>query len=224
MLFVTACSIFTSRILRLFDAKEADTLILAFCKNYLRLYEKKSRTMNMHQHLHLLQCIHDYGSTSGFWVNAFERYNGLLDSFHTNSKSVESQLLKTLLERQSLNIALDVHVYDDPDFACTLPSLRQSYQDTCNNLPLKSNIISVLEAPCGPIQISPDTYKAFAGQLKPVSPYEEKFLSTEEFEKLTEVLHIIFGNDISFPRAYLKFGRLTIGLGHVYHAVTTIPH
>lgn len=209
MLFVTACSIFTSRILRLFDAKEADIRILAFCKNYLRLYDKKSCTMNMHLHLHLLQCIHDYGSTSGFWLYAFERYNGLLGSFHTNSKSVESQLLKTFLERQSLNIASDV--YDDQDFVCTLPSLRQSYQDTCNNLPLIANIISVLEAPCGPIQISPDTYKAFAGQLKPVSPYQEKFLSTEEFEKLTEVLHNIFGNDISFPRAYLKFGRLTIG-------------
>ncbi len=98
----------------------------------------------------------------------------------------------------SLNISSDV--YDDPNFVCTLSSLHQSYQDTCNNLPLLiANIILILEAPCGPIQISHDTYKAFAGQLKPVSPYQEKFLSTEEFEKLTEVLHIIFGNEISFP-------------------------
>ena len=212
MLFVTACSIFTSRILRLTYAKEADDRILSFCKSYLHLYSKKSCTMNMHLHLHLLQCILDYGSTSGFWLYAFERYNGLLGSFHTNSKSVESQLLKTFLERQSLTITSNI--FDNPDFVSTLPSsLQQRYQNICNNdfEPQQSNIISVLEAPSGPLQISLDTYKAFAIQLTSISPYQEKFLGTEEHRTLTEVLHMIFGTEISFPRAYLQFGRLTIG-------------
>ena len=119
MLFVTACSIFTSRILCLTRAKEADDRILSFCKTYLRLYKNKSCTMNMHLHFHLLQCIHDYGSTSGFWLYAFDRYSGLLISSHTNNKSMESQLVKAFLEQQSLNIS---DIYNDPDMVSTLPS------------------------------------------------------------------------------------------------------
>ena len=42
--------------------------------------------MNMHLHLHLAECIVDYGPVYAFWCFAFERMNGVLGSYHTNNQ------------------------------------------------------------------------------------------------------------------------------------------
>ena len=54
-------------------------------------------TPNMHLHLHLKECVENYGSIHGFWVFSFERYNGILGSYHKNSKSVEIQIMRKFM-------------------------------------------------------------------------------------------------------------------------------
>ena len=51
----------------------------------------------MHLHLHLKECVENYGSIHGFWVFSFERYNGILGSYHKNSKSVEIQIMRKFM-------------------------------------------------------------------------------------------------------------------------------
>ena len=47
----------------------------------------------MHLHMHLKECIQDYGPLHGFWLHAFERYNGILGSLSNNNFSIEVQLM-----------------------------------------------------------------------------------------------------------------------------------
>ncbi len=67
----------------------------------------------MHLHLHLKQCILDFGPPQAFWCYAFERYNGILGSVHTNRRSIESQLMQTFCQEQDLN---HLSLLSDPEF------------------------------------------------------------------------------------------------------------
>ena len=39
----------------------------------------------MHLHLHLRQCLFDFGPVYAFWCFSYERFNGILGSFHINN-------------------------------------------------------------------------------------------------------------------------------------------
>lgn len=54
--------------------------------------------MNMHLHGHLRQCIEDYGAVYSFWCFSFERLNGILGSYPTNSHHISVQLMRRFLE------------------------------------------------------------------------------------------------------------------------------
>ena len=63
----------------------------------------QSCTPNIHLHLHLHDCILDYGPVYSFWCFAFERYNGLLGSFPVNSRQIEPQIMKKFIQLQQVN-------------------------------------------------------------------------------------------------------------------------
>ena len=83
----------------------ADTLLLNFCKRVESLYGKDTITPNMHLHC---QCLLDYGPTHNFWLFAYERYNGILESFPTNHRSLEIQLMKRFLREFKLSTSLPI--------------------------------------------------------------------------------------------------------------------
>ena len=56
----------------------------------------------MHLHSHLRSCIEDYGPLHGFWLYAFERYNGILGSAPNNKRSIESQLMDHFVHDSSI--------------------------------------------------------------------------------------------------------------------------
>ena len=66
------------------------------------LYGKDNCTPNLHMHLHIKL---DYGPSHAFWCYSFERYNGMLGSYHTNRKSVESQIMRKFVNTQLLQSA-----------------------------------------------------------------------------------------------------------------------
>ena len=97
LLFVKACSLLCTRFLRKKDIQLADQYFHLFCQKYEEVNGKNACTPNMHLHLHLKQCLNDYGPTNAFWCYAFERYNGMLGNFSTNQKSIEPQLMRKCL-------------------------------------------------------------------------------------------------------------------------------
>ena len=103
LLFVHACKLICKPILKKEDIIAADQFFLHFCQKFETLYGKDLCSPNMHLHLHLKQCLLDYGPPHGFWCFAFERYNGILGSYHTNKKSIECQIMKKLLVNQSMH-------------------------------------------------------------------------------------------------------------------------
>ena len=81
----------------------ADQYLSMFCKKFQEVNGDKACTPNMHLHLHLRECLHDYGPVYAFWCYAFERYNGILGRFPTNQKNIEPQLMKKCLVLQELH-------------------------------------------------------------------------------------------------------------------------
>ena len=79
----------------------ADAYLTQFCKVFLRLYGGKHCTINMHLHLHLNDCILDYGPVYSFWCFSFERFNGILGSYYTNKHNIETQFMKKFLQHQA---------------------------------------------------------------------------------------------------------------------------
>jgi len=36
----------------------------------------------------LTECVKDFGPVYAFWLSAYERFNGIMGSYHTNSKNI----------------------------------------------------------------------------------------------------------------------------------------
>ena len=93
LLFVQAVRMITGCILSQREVNEADSLLQQFfCSKFQELYA--AWTANMHMLLHLKQSLSNYGQTYAFWLYAFEQFNGILGSFHTNNNHIESQIMK----------------------------------------------------------------------------------------------------------------------------------
>ena len=117
LLYVRVCCILGKRILTASDINTADLLLLAFCKKFEQLYGKEHCTPNMHLHLHIKNCLLDYGPAHSFWCFSFERYNGLLGSYHTNQKNIEIQIMRKFINSQ---ILLSTKTFLKPEFLNTL--------------------------------------------------------------------------------------------------------
>ena len=102
LLYVRACFILCRRSLTKNDVVTADLLLLNFCKQYELLYGKETCTPNLHLHNHLKECLLDYGPSHTFWCFSFERFNGVLGSFHTNRKAVGTQIMRKFVNTQNL--------------------------------------------------------------------------------------------------------------------------
>ncbi|KAL5494053.1 hypothetical protein EMCRGX_G015323 [Ephydatia muelleri] len=109
-LFVQACNILVSPMLKIHDAMEGHKLLLQFCKQFQRLYGKDKVTPNMHMHMHILNCILDYGPVYAFWLFSFERYNGILGSYRTNNRSIEVQLMRHFVQEMEIG---KLHIRDE---------------------------------------------------------------------------------------------------------------
>ena len=67
---------------------EAESRIQKFCKLFEHLYGTTKCTPNMHLSCHLVECIRDYRPVYSFWCFSFERYNGILGSYHKNNHNI----------------------------------------------------------------------------------------------------------------------------------------
>ena len=101
--FVLACRFLCKRSVTEAEVFMADQKLLQFAKQFEALYGKKSVTINIHMHLHLLDCVMNHGGVYGFWLFSFERFNGILGQFKNNKKNgMEIQLMRKFLMGGSL--------------------------------------------------------------------------------------------------------------------------
>ena len=127
MLFVRGCLTLCSRIISLKKAHEAHQCFSQFLRLHESLYGVDNCTINMHLHLHLEDCIRDYGPVYSFWCFAFECLNGILGDYHTNNKYIESQMMdKFLQQQQSLLQKLP------SEFAYLFADLHSRHRDTAH--------------------------------------------------------------------------------------------
>ncbi|OAD81215.1 hypothetical protein PHYBLDRAFT_161839 [Phycomyces blakesleeanus NRRL 1555(-)] len=98
--------------------KIADGFSFMKADKFQTLYGKSAVTPNMHLHLHLGKCVHDFGPIYAFWLFSFERYNGLLKNIKTNQKGgFESTMMKRFLERTYIGSFIQSFVNHLPQFA-----------------------------------------------------------------------------------------------------------
>ena len=88
MCFVTACRLIGCQSIRMAQCSEAESKNIEFCKHFERLYGTETYTPNMHLSCHIVDCIRDYGPVYSFWCFSFERYNGILGSYHKNNHNI----------------------------------------------------------------------------------------------------------------------------------------
>ena len=96
--FVVACFNLCSPIVSIAEINMAHNCLIQFCESCVSIYGQSAATINMHLHTHLKDCIIDFGPIYSFWLFSFERYNGLLGSYHTNQRSIEIQVMRRFLE------------------------------------------------------------------------------------------------------------------------------
>lgn len=99
-LFVKACSIICTGCLRKSAIEMCDQYLQLFSAKFQEVNGDNACTPNIHMHLHLKECLLDYGPPHAFWCFSFERFNGMLGKFPTNQKSIEAQLMKKCLTLQ----------------------------------------------------------------------------------------------------------------------------
>ena len=105
--FVLACRKLSCKHLTRHDLVVGDALLMQFCRRYERLYGKDIITPNMHLHAHLKSCIEDYGPLHGFWLYAFERFNGILGSAPNNNRTIESQLMDRFINDSIITVYVE---------------------------------------------------------------------------------------------------------------------
>ena len=100
--FVLACQYLCRRVISKRDVIVAHNLLHQFCLAFECLYGENRVTPNIHLHLHLKDCIFDFGPIYSFWLFSFERYNGLLGSLPNNNKNIEGQVMRRFCRDSSV--------------------------------------------------------------------------------------------------------------------------
>ena len=114
--FPKACGLICSRAISLDAIDQCDDTLLTFCRWFEQLYGAEMCTPNMHLHLHLKQCLLDYGPACRFWLFGCERINGFLGSVPDNHHSIEIQLMQKFIWAQQVtqlfSLSDDAHLQD----------------------------------------------------------------------------------------------------------------
>lgn len=204
LLFVRACALLKPRFLRKCDIDSAD-LLLQFCKEFQRLYGPQSITPNMHTHLK--QCIIDFSPLHAFWCYPFERYNGVLGSFHSSRKLIESQLMKKFCQSQ-IYTESDVLPADIVQF---LPAYKRDHDN--NRRSSDSDVLKFIQVQSSPLRFV-SSFALLHGQtlVKPLSPHRKRVLSEPFSAQLLCIYKQLYPTRqiAHMPYFYSQYGRVCL--------------
>lgn len=211
LLFVRACSLLSRRVISKNDIATADLLLLNFCKKHELLYGKETCTPNLHLHLHLKDCLLDYGPSHTFWCFAFERCNGILGSFDTNKKAIETQIMRKFVKAQKLRGA---KLIANSELLSVLDSRHVSTsttsQPTISTVDGTGNCLEMLNLSL----LSPDRIPSFQhnSSITMLPPFHEDIFSAELLKDLELFYKMLYPTyDIeSVSPFFVRCGRVTL--------------
>lgn len=189
----------------------ADLFLLHFCRQVEEIYGWEACTSNMHLHLHLKKTFEDYGPAHSFWCFSFERYNGILGSYHTNKKSVEVQLMKKFCTQQLVH---SLPIPDSNGFSSIIPN-PTSLQQTEHFFSL-SNIFENADLTLKALHMPHEELrfvKSFQTNetITPIPPFKEKVLSSGEVRELKHFYGQFYERNCNNISCYcIVFGRVLL--------------
>ena len=188
-LFVQMCFLFCTPLITLNDVAEAGAIAAKFGETFEALYGKHRVTPNMHFHTHIKECILDYGPVYGFWLYSFERYNGLLGSYHTNQKSIEIQVMRKFLDdRHVRSIASsDPLVHDNIKLFTTFFGDKErgsSAETIYTGMDVHSSTWHSLSLPTN--KVEPNMYYTSTSFSKCIPPFKRRIFDSDSLRYLKE--------------------------------------
>lgn len=211
-LFVKACGLICSRAICLDAIDQCDDTLLAFCRWFEQLYGAEMCTPNMHLHLHLKQCLLDYGPACSFWLFGCERINGFLGSVPNNHHSIEIQLMRKFICTQQVmqlfSLSDDAHLQD----------LLNNIQPSEGSL----NYENFIDLPVPMLSLA--NIELINTLHVSVYPIKEACLCSEELEMIDSTLNMHFGSAYTCIRTLIQH-KVSRGIklcGTLYGSINSI--
>ena len=143
---------------------------------------------------HLKECLIDYGPVYDFWLFLFERFNGVLVSYHTNQKASQIQLMCKFLSDSSIyTISCNDDSFEqhkslftkflDLNTSLTKGSLCQTFDF---ELFFSVEITKLLDLPLTPVKPSPQYLSSTSIQC--CGPYQRKLFDNNSYGYLLRQL------------------------------------
>ncbi len=95
--FVKACHLICRPVVHKNDAKQAEDLLIQYCKKYESIFGRNAVPPNMHFTTHIVECMEEFGSMYTFWCFGMERLNGFLGDYTTNNQCIEVTITRKFL-------------------------------------------------------------------------------------------------------------------------------
>ena len=209
LLFVKACTLLCTRVIHRSTIVSADLFLLQFCRQFKQLYGSNACTPNMHLHLHLKECIIDYGPVYSFWCFAFERFNGVLGSYHTNNVRIEPQIMRKFCNQQAVqNIGIPPEFSDFKE----LLLLGNSEKGALLNSSCAGDLVVKLIRLSSP-QIDADMDFSSSSAESLVGPCTDKFFPNDLYSELRTVYTQLYpSHQLAFvSRSYIHAKRASLG-------------
>jgi hypothetical protein len=118
------CFLLECRVLTRDQITQIHDAIIDFCKLDEKLYGP-TRKVSFHLLCHLQECIMDFGPIHGFWLFAYERFNGMLGETNTNNVSPECTMMHAFQVQLTLHERIQ---------SMTLPSLPTALRAAVSTL------------------------------------------------------------------------------------------
>ena len=172
----------------------------------------------MHLHMHLRECLLDYGPPHTFWCFSFERYNGILGSYHTNKREIECQFMRKFITHQAVH-CLPISS-DNP--ICELLMINNAVIPSCSSI---LNFCSSNEKTLEALLLhakrlgTPSTFLN-NGIVVPLAPLRMCVFEHDEIELINTLYSQLYPNTTIelVPVTYSLCGRVTL-CGHLIGSV-----
>lgn len=211
--FVLACKLLGKKVLTYGDIELGDRHLMEFCRTFEELYGKDLVTPNMHLHGHLKECLLDYGPFHSFWCFSFERFNGILGSFHTNNRSIEIQLMRKFLMQAKVKDFKYPELYQE-SFTEFFENGQGSGSVKITQEPLEQ-YLSLQEHREASIKDLSSCDWTANSCISPVSPAKDESLDSDDLNALKIVYQEFLGLDartsIEMPFTISEFKAIKVG-------------
>ena len=204
--------------LKVEDIQSAHLFFVQFARRFQELYGREFFTPNIHLHMHLRECFMDYGPPHKFWCFSFERYNGILGSYHTNKREIESQFMRKFTTQQAvscLQIAPDNPLNDLLITRSADTQACSSILDFCSSSAMTLQALLLNQKRLETLPIFSNN-----GIVVPLPPLRMRVFDANEFEQISMLYRQLYPNTATefIPVTYSASGRVTLR-GHVIGSV-----